>query len=537
MEKDRENKPNIIIINPDQMRADAMRHMGNRAAYTPNLDALAAEGISFANAACQNPVCVPSRCSFLTGLYPHTNGHRTMGYMLHPEEQNLFSDMKTGGYHTVSSTRGDFMAGQYPEYHKKWIDEYIIIPKQKEKLAAAPSLRGEADSDTFFSFYNGIIPTDSPDQTAKNMDDATIEGTIRFIQKRPKNKPFFMFAGLMYPHPPYQIERKYYDLIDKSKLPARKRNICFDDHKTAMESGLMEAQRVSDWEEERMNELRTVYLAMCAKIDDQLGQIIQTLKEEQIYDDTVILFFSDHGDYTGDYGIVEKAQNCFPECLVNVPLLIKPQKNIAIDAGINHQLVELTDICATVADLAGIKISRTTFSKSLTATMMDKKRAHREFTSCEGGRLNGENHCMEYHQDTFAADDLYAPRQLLQAKEDGTHGKAAMIRSRDYKYIHRLYEQDEFYVLAEGESVNQIDNAAFQEQIGMMKRQLLDWYMETCDVVPTGLDERFTFEFLKNNMKAMGMPSIVCVLLKVYLKLSGKTVGQFIDGMRRKVEK
>ena len=79
-------KPNIIVINPDQMRADALHHLGNDASYTPNMDLLAQEGVSFEHAFCQNPVCVPSRCSFMTGLYPHTNGHRTMGYLLRGEK-------------------------------------------------------------------------------------------------------------------------------------------------------------------------------------------------------------------------------------------------------------------------------------------------------------------------------------------------------------------------------------------------------------------------------------------------------------------
>ena len=76
------NKPNIVWFVADQMRCDSMAHMGNPAASTPNLDALAQEGVSFTNAYCQNPVCVPSRCSFLTGWYPHTMGHRTMHYMM-----------------------------------------------------------------------------------------------------------------------------------------------------------------------------------------------------------------------------------------------------------------------------------------------------------------------------------------------------------------------------------------------------------------------------------------------------------------------
>ena len=85
-----EKRPHIIIINPDEMRYDTLSHMDvNKAAYTPNLDRLVEDdAVSFSNAFCQNPVCVPSRCSFMTGLYPHTRGHRTMSYLLQPGEDS-----------------------------------------------------------------------------------------------------------------------------------------------------------------------------------------------------------------------------------------------------------------------------------------------------------------------------------------------------------------------------------------------------------------------------------------------------------------
>jgi len=90
-------KPHIIIFNPDQWRGDVLGHMDNPAAATPNLDRFAQdEGVSFSRAFCQNTVCTPSRCSFMTGWYPHVRGHRTMHHMLHPEhgEPNLLKILK-----------------------------------------------------------------------------------------------------------------------------------------------------------------------------------------------------------------------------------------------------------------------------------------------------------------------------------------------------------------------------------------------------------------------------------------------------------
>ena len=90
--------PHIIIFNPDEMRADTIAHLGNPAAITPCLDEFShQDAVSFSRAYCQNPVCVPSRCSFFTGLYPHTKGHRTMNYLLHPGEPSLFTAEQRAG--------------------------------------------------------------------------------------------------------------------------------------------------------------------------------------------------------------------------------------------------------------------------------------------------------------------------------------------------------------------------------------------------------------------------------------------------------
>jgi len=524
---------NILIINPDQMRADSMGHLGNRAAHTPHLDQLAREGVSFSQAFCQNPVCVPSRCSFMTGLYPHVHGHRTMGFLQRPGEENLFGDMK--GYHTAASIRDDLMAGQYPKYHRALVDEYFPSKPSKRHVKPWQADRGAPESDTFYSFLGGIQPTQGPEDEFTELDDLIIEGAVRAIRRRPKDKPFFMFVGLSRPHPPYQIERKYYDLIDKTKLPPRIPASGVGDGKPSMERGLLEALRLGGWEESRFDEMRAVYLAMCAKVDAQVGLLLQALKDEGLYDDTAVLFFSDHGDYTGDYGLAEKAQNCFPDCLVNVPFLIKPPAGVPVDPGVHHgQLVELTDVCATVADLAGIEIERPHFSRSLLPAMADRAAPHRAFACCEGGRLPGEAHCMEYDPRAHNPLGLYAPRMELQGREDGTHGKAVMLRDHAYKYVRRLEEPDEFYDLRRGESVNLIDDPAYREQIGRMERDMLDWLIATCDVVPFQQDSRHSLAFIKGGLAAMGLPAFLGSFLGLWLKLTRQGPSEFLDKLERR---
>lgn len=532
-----ERKPNIIIFNPDQMRADALHHLGNAAAYTPYLDALATEGVSFSNAFCQNPVCVPSRCSFMTGLYPHVNGHRTMNYLLHSGEDNLFLDLKRQGYYTISSTRGDLLAGDERDYHERCVDRYVHLAPQNGGAVKHTSFdRGEPEADTFYSFLHGIIPTDSPNDMAINMDDLTVDGIIREIRSRPKDKPFFAFVGLVNPHPPYAIEEKYYRLIDKTKLPKRKPTICDSDLKPSMEKGLKNNLRIATWSEERLDEIRAIYLAMCAKIDDQFGRLVDALKEDGIYDDTMILVFSDHGDYTTDYGIVEKAQNCFPDCLVNVPLIIKPQKGTMVSPGVNDNLVELTDICATCADLAEFDLGRDQFGKSLVPMLKDKSVALRNFVCSEGGRLETEKQAMEYDPDTHNALAEYAPRELLQSRIP-EHTKATMIRTKDYKYVKRLYEDDEFYDLHKGESKNLIFDDTYASIISSLKEKLLTWYMSTCDIVPRKLDSRFHEEFLFNNMRSKGIGEDKVDALRDMMLRTGKSAADIVNEMLGRAKK
>ena len=103
-------KPNIIIFNPDQWRSDVMGCHGNQAAVTPFLDQFVeTDAVSFDNAFCQNPVCTPSRCSFMSGWYPHVRGHRAMYHMLHPEydEPNLLKILKDNGYFVWCGGKND----------------------------------------------------------------------------------------------------------------------------------------------------------------------------------------------------------------------------------------------------------------------------------------------------------------------------------------------------------------------------------------------------------------------------------------------
>lgn len=234
---------------------------------------------------------------------------------------------------------------------------------------------------------------------------------------------------------------------------------------------------------------------MCSRVDHQLGLVVQALKEKGIYDDTALFVFSDHGDFTGDYGLVEKTQNTFEDCLTRVPLVLKPPKGVAVQPRVSDALVELVDLPATVFDLAGIEPPHTHFGKSLLPLVSGERDDHRDAVFCEGGRLRGERHAMELEATSEQTPQgLYWPRLSLQSRDDGPyHGKAAMCRTARFKYVRRLYESDELYDLERDpqELHNVVNDAAYSQVLAQMRERLLTWFMETADVVPFQPDRRF----------------------------------------------
>lgn len=483
-----------------------MGHMGNPAASTPFLDRFASEeAVSFGQAFCQNPVCVPSRCSFFTGLYPHVHGHRTMSHLLHPGERDLFAELKDAGYCVWMNARNDLYAGQIEGWVSSHADEIFYGGDR----APAPGPKGAGtlarpENGGRYSHYEGEL---SLDADGKNItgDDEDVQAAAAFLRThKDDERPLCVFLGLMYPHVPYQVEEPYFSRIDRSRLPERIRpEQCAG--KSRMLERIRQYQDMDDWTEEEWNELRAVYLGMCAKIDDQFRYLCDQLKEAGIYDDCLILFFSDHGDFAGDYGLSEKAQSSFEDCLTRVPLLVKPPKGEQVDPGITDSLAELVDFYATVVDYAGIEPGRTHFGRSLRPVLENRSQKIRRFVCCEGGRLPGELHCDEYHSsgpNGPRKDFVYWPKMMAQTDDDA-HAKGTMIRTDHWKYISRITGEDEFYDLEKdpGERVNQMENPLFAPQIRELQVELMRWLQATSDVVPYAYDQRFTPEMLWAKVK------------------------------------
>ncbi|HAK53759.1 MAG TPA: arylsulfatase, partial [Gammaproteobacteria bacterium] len=192
-------RPHIVIFNPDQWRGDVMGHLGNPAAQTPNLDRLVeTDAVSFRNAFVQATVCTPSRCSFMTGWYPHVRGHRTMHYMLRDadNEPNLLRVLKDNGYFVWWGGKNDLVAGQ-DGYENHCNLAFHPSDEDCQRWGMTPATgshggdlgwRGPPDGDNFFSFFKGRLDSGS-DAVYFDRDWAMIYGALDFIDSYDGDAP------------------------------------------------------------------------------------------------------------------------------------------------------------------------------------------------------------------------------------------------------------------------------------------------------------------------------------------------------------
>jgi arylsulfatase A-like enzyme len=417
-------------------------------------------------------------------------GHRTMNHMLQPDEPVLLKRLKDAGYYVFWAGKNDLVPAQHS------LEPYCSeLSKPKVEQPSSHGLIHQAAEP--FSFYLGCLKHDPSEGIYRDGDWAHIEAALERIrtysdsESGKAGQPLCLYLPIGYPHPPYGVEEPYYSSIQRNAIPT-----CYPvgEGKPSILDGIRKRQNLGHWTEDKWRELRATYLGMCARVDHQFSLILEALREAGLYDDTAAFFFSDHGDYTGDYGLVEKTQNTFEDCLTRVPLLFKPPTSRACRPGVRDVLVELIDINATVEELAELEPTHTHFGRSLLPLAADERREHRDAVFCEGGRLPDERHTREgVPLKKGEQVTPYWPRLSLQLGDGPEHGKAVMCRSRHFKYVRRLTEQDEFYDLSRdpAELRNVIDDPAYAHEVRRHKERLLTWFMETGDVVPFKPDRRW----------------------------------------------
>lgn len=416
--------------------------------------------------------------------------------MLRPDEPCLLKILKDSGYRVWWGGKNDLVPGQ--NGYDKYCDVKYAPPEPLEPSLHKAGERGTpAENPDYYSMFLGKLHPSTPASQRHGLyyddDWSYVLGAIEQIRNAPPDQPLCIFLALRYPHPPYAVEDEYLRRIDPALLPPRAPTPPGWAGKPSLLRGIHARQNLSHWDEARWTDLRSTYYAMCARVDAQFGMVMQALKDAGIYDDTAVYFFSDHGDFTGDYGLVEKTQNTFEDCLTRVPFLIKPPAGSACRSRISEALTELVDLPATVLDYCQVPLPYTQFGVSLRPVIAGATDIHRDAVFCEGGRLDAEMHASEGQsgiQDR--PQSLYWPRVGLQQRMP-EHTKATMCRTQRYKYVRRLEEQDELYDLQDDpqELHNRIDDPVLGGVLLQLKERMLNWYQQTCDVVPLDADRRW----------------------------------------------
>jgi arylsulfatase A-like enzyme len=242
--------------------------------------------------------------------------------------------------------------------------------------------------------------------------------------------------------------------------------------------------RLNELNEKDFREIIATYYGMISRLDYQFGQVINKLKEIREYENSAIFFFSDHGDYVGNYGLTEKWVNAFQDCLINIPLVIKvpriPQTNKIFD-----QLIESIDIFSTIMEIAKMKTKYTNFGKSLLPLMNSISNSHRDAVFAEGGYNASEPQCFEpVIEDPDAIGlGIYFDKTNIPKDDISTVARSAMIRTKQWKLIIRDIGKEELYDIKNdpNELKNLIDSSEYNKIKTELKEKLLRWYLKTSD--------------------------------------------------------
>jgi arylsulfatase A-like enzyme len=405
---DNTSRPNILWYVTDQQRFDTIAALGNAHVRTPTIDSLVETGVAFTHAYCQSPICTPSRASFMTGMYPSRIHNCRNGNDTWPDHPPLISkQMADAGYdcgmigkfHLLSS--GHRTEPRLDDGYRYWRFSHAPRDDWPEGHHYADWVREQGGDLDALRESPERVPTEL--HQTKWASDCAIE----FIDQ-PRSEPWMLTLNVYDPHPPFIPPQSYADKYDPATLPGpyfqqsdleeQKKFADIDFQTGSVPPEEFDGQQVQAW-----------YYAMIEQIDDQLKRILDHLDATGQRDNTVIVFASDHGETLGDHGLLYKGCR-FYEGLVRVPLIFswpgQLQKNVQSDA-----LVELTDMSATLLELAGLEPPAAMQGQSLMPILRGEASPehHREFVRCEYFDALDPHFCTNEGDHTFAT--MYRDRQ------------------------------------------------------------------------------------------------------------------------------
>lgn len=389
-----DDAPNILWICTDQQRWDTVAALGNPHIRTPHLDRLCASGTAFTHAHCQNPICTPSRASFLTGMYPRYLNACTNGNERWEDEAPLITKTLADAGYDCGLAGKFHLSSAHNRTEPRIDDGYRVFhwshhPHDSWEKGHAYNdwLKGKGIDFTNTKKRLGYIPAEFH-QTTWCADRA-----IEFLRE-PRRGPWLFSFNCFDPHPPLDPPQEYVDRFDLDALPLP----AFQDSDLEAEQELAAIQFQSTARKIPADQLRlnlARYWAMIELIDENVGRMLEALEDSGQRENTVVLFTSDHGHMIGDHGLYNKGCR-FYDGLVRVPLIWswpgKITENVRSDA-----LVELTDITPTLLELTGLSVHDRMHGRSLLPLLTNSGKPdrsdpdeHRPFVRCTySGTLNG----------------------------------------------------------------------------------------------------------------------------------------------------
>jgi arylsulfatase A-like enzyme len=220
-------------------------------------------------------------------------------------------------------------------------------------------------------------------------------------------------------------------------------------------------------------------------MDDHFGRVVSAIEKIGADANTVTLFFSDHGEYLGDYGLIEKWPSAMDSCITRDPLIVSAPGFAPGQAC--DSIVELIDIVPTVLELAGVEPSYRQYGRSLVPLLRDARTPHRQYAFTEGGFTIEEEPQLEH------AEFPYDLKAALQHEQPVLVGKSIAIRDAEWTYVWRLYEPPELYHRAADpdERINVAGQSPYAQVEARLRDAVLHWLADTADVVPFEEHPRF----------------------------------------------
>ncbi|MFW6038949.1 MAG: sulfatase [bacterium] len=409
------SKPNVLLIMADQLRADALGCSGNPVDATPNIDALAARGVSFDRVFTAYPVCAPNRGSVATGCYPSVHGLSTNGVPLPSTRPTLMETLRQNGYATYGAGKMHFgPQWRFPPDGSPLVNpgaELAVDPQPKpealpwygfEQVMLTEDNRvgpyGRylerhgydvwADPHSFTYPQHACVRSAYPEEHHQTTWIA--DRSIDFLEQHDVDqRPFFLWCSFVHPHHPFNPPAPYDTMYDPVDMPAPKSHADEFDRwpeayrykHTATQDG-HEAIGMHQLAERDWKRIRAFYYGMVSLIDKQVGRLVDGLRRRGVLENTLIVFTSDHGEMLGDHGLLFKGTT-FDE-VTRTPLIIAHPDGA--HAGQKRSVLGCTiDLMPTILDLCDIETPVSVQGGSLAPAMSDPHHALRDAVLIENG--------------------------------------------------------------------------------------------------------------------------------------------------------